>query len=204
MTLTPRLRSLDAFRGLAIAGMILVNNPGSWSHVYPPLEHAAWHGWTPTDLVFPYFLFAVGASLTFSFARRRRDGTTRTALFRKIVWRSALLFGIGLMLNFIPAFDFHALRIFGVLQRIAVVYFVAASLYLVMSPRVLAVLGALLLLGYWLAMVLVPVPRGCAAGRRAARCARRGFFPNAVRLRRDSARSGSSCCSPRARRARRR
>ena len=163
MTLTPRLRSLDAFRGLAIAGMILVNNPGSWSHVYPPLEHAAWHGWTPTDLVFPYFLFAVGASLTFSFARRRRDGTTRTALFRKIVWRSALLFGIGLMLNFIPAFDFHALRIFGVLQRIAVVYFVAASLYLVMSPRVLAVLGALLLLGYWLAMVLVPVP-GYGAG----------------------------------------
>jgi predicted acyltransferase len=163
MSETSRLRSLDAFRGLAIAGMILVNNPGSWSYVYPPLDHAPWHGWTPTDLVFPFFLFAVGASLTFSFARRRRDGSTGSALLRKIIRRSAVLFAIGLLLNFVPSFDLHTLRIPGVLQRIAVVYLVAASLYLILSPRVLGILGALLLVGYWLAMTRVPVP-GYGAG----------------------------------------
>jgi predicted acyltransferase len=158
MAPTPRLRSLDAFRGLAIAGMILVNNPGSWSYVYPPLDHAPWHGWTPTDLVFPLFLVAVGVSLTFSFGRRLREGATRTGLFRKIVTRSLFLTLIGVALNFIPSFDVHTLRYSGVLQRIGLVYFVAASLYLVLAPRALAVLGAALLVGYWLAMTLVPVP----------------------------------------------
>ena len=158
MAPTPRLRSLDAFRGLAIAGMILVNNPGSWSYVYPPLDHAPWHGWTPTDLVFPLFLVAVGVSLTFSFGRRLREGATRTGLFRKIVTRSLFLILIGVALNFIPSFDVHTLRYSGVLQRIGLVYFVAASLYLVLAPRALAVLGAALLVGYWLAMTLVPVP----------------------------------------------
>ena len=163
MLRTPRLRALDAFRGLAIAGMILVNNPGSWSHVYPPLDHAPWNGWTPTDLVFPFFLFAVGASLTLSFARRRQDGATRGALLAKVVRRSLVLFAIGLALNVIPAFDLHTLRYSGVLQRIAAVYLVAATLYLVLSPRALAVLGALMLVGYWLAMTRVPVP-GYGAG----------------------------------------
>jgi predicted acyltransferase len=138
--------------------MILVNNPGSWSYVYPPLDHAPWHGWTPTDLVFPLFLVAVGVSLTFSFGRRLREGATRTGLFRKIVTRSLFLTLIGVALNFIPSFDVHTLRYSGVLQRIGLVYFVAASLYLVLAPRALAVLGAALLVGYWLAMTLVPVP----------------------------------------------
>jgi predicted acyltransferase len=138
--------------------MILVNNPGSWSHVYPPLDHAPWHGWTPTDLVFPFFLFAVGVALTFSFDRRLREGATRSTLFRKIVTRSLLLILIGLALNFIPSFDLNTLRFSGVLQRIGLVYFIAATLYLVLSPGALAVLGGALLIAYWMAMTLVPVP----------------------------------------------
>jgi predicted acyltransferase len=158
-----RLRSLDAFRGLAIAGMILVNNPGSWSHIYGPLDHAEWHGWTPTDLVFPFFLVAVGVAITLALGRRAREGVPRSALFGKVLRRAVLLFLIGLVLNFIPAFDLHTLRIAGVLQRIAVVYCVAAALYLTVPPKGLWCLGAVLLVGYWLAMTLVPVP-GHGAG----------------------------------------
>lgn len=143
--------------------MILVNNPGSWSHIYWPLDHAEWHGWTPTDLVFPFFLVAVGVAITLALGRRVREGVPRSALFTKVLRRAVLLFLIGLALNFIPAFDLHTLRIAGVLQRIAVVYLVAATLYLTVSPKGLWILGALLLVGYWLAMTLVPVP-GHGAG----------------------------------------
>ena len=143
--------------------MILVNNPGSWSHIYWPLDHAEWHGWTPTDLVFPFFLVAVGVAITLALGRRVREGVPRSALFAKVLRRAALLFLIGLALNFMPAFDFHTLRIAGVLQRIAVVYLVAAALYLTMSPRNLWIIGALLLVGYWVAMTFVPVP-GHGAG----------------------------------------
>ena len=102
MTSSTRLRSLDAFRGLTIAGMILVNNPGSWEHIYPPLEHAEWNGWTPTDLIFPFFLFIVGISLTYSFARRVERGDSRGALIRTIAVRSLAIFFIGLALSCIP------------------------------------------------------------------------------------------------------
>jgi predicted acyltransferase len=153
-----RLTSLDAFRGLTIAGMILVNNPGSWGHVYPPLLHAEWHGWTPTDLVFPFFLFIVGVSVPFSFAKRLERGDSRRALFLHILRRSAILFGLGIFMAAFPRFDLLDVRIMGVLQRIGVVYLLAASAYLVFKPkgRTLLLLG--LLLGYWALLTLVPVP----------------------------------------------
>ena len=126
-----RVVSLDVFRGITIAAMILVNDPGSWSHIYPPLEHAEWNGWTPTDLIFPFFLFIVGVSMTLSFASRAARGATRGSLAWHIVRRSVLIFAIGLFLNGFPSFDFHTIRIMGVLQRIAVCYLAAGLFYLV-------------------------------------------------------------------------
>jgi predicted acyltransferase len=94
-----RLLSLDVFRGMTIAAMTLVNNPGTWSAIYWPLEHAEWNGWTPTDLVFPFFLFIVGASITLAFGRRLEDGAPRRPLYWKVVKRSLIIFGLGLFLN---------------------------------------------------------------------------------------------------------
>src|ERR1700687_115343 len=119
---TDRIVSLDVFRGITIAAMILVNDPGSWGHIYAPLEHAEWNGWTPTDLIFPFFLFIAGISMTLSFASRAARGVTRASLAWHIVRRSALIFAIGLFLNGFPSFDFHTIRIMGVLQRIALCY----------------------------------------------------------------------------------
>ena len=158
-----RLMSLDAFRGLTIAGMILVNNPGSWAHVYPPLAHAEWHGWTPTDLIFPFFLFIVGVALPFSFAKRLARGDSRRDLFLHVLRRSAILLALGLFLGGFPRFDLSTIRIMGVLQRIGVVYLFAASAYLFLKVRSRWVLTATLLLGYWALMTLVPVP-GYGAG----------------------------------------
>jgi predicted acyltransferase len=156
-----RLRSLDAFRGITIAGMLLVNNPGTWSAIHPPLRHAEWHGWTPTDLIFPFFLFIVGVSITFSFAARVAQGAERTDLMLSAVRRSAILFGLGLFLHAFPNFfDLSTLRIPGVLQRIAIVYLIAAALVLHLRRRGQIAATVLLLLGYWAAMVLVPVPGG--------------------------------------------
>jgi len=153
-----RLESLDAFRGLTIAGMILVNNPGSWSHVYAPLLHAEWHGWTPTDLIFPFFLFIVGVSLPFSFGKRLARGDSRRALLVHIFRRSLILFGLGIFMAAFPRFDLSGVRIMGVLQRIAVVYLVAAPAYLFLGRRGRGLFLLVLLLGYWGLMTLVPVP----------------------------------------------
>jgi predicted acyltransferase len=138
--------------------MILVNNPGSWSHVYPPLLHAEWHGWTPTDLIFPFFLFIVGVSVPFSFAKRLSRGDSRKTLLAHVLRRSLILFGLGLFMAAFPRFDLMNVRIMGVLQRIAVVYVVAAPSYLFLGRwgRGAVLLG--LLLGYWGLMTLVPVP----------------------------------------------
>ena len=158
-----RLISLDAFRGLTIAGMILVNNPGSWAHIYPPLRHAEWHGWTPTDLIFPYFLFIVGVAIPFSFCRRLEAGADTSELMRHVVRRSLTLIALGIAMRAIPAFDWGTMRLYGVLQRIGLVYLAAAGAYLYFERRGRAIAGATLLLGYWAAMTLIPVP-GFGAG----------------------------------------
>lgn len=161
--MTPRLRSLDAFRGLTIAGMLLVNDPGDWSYVYPPLDHAEWNGWTPTDLIFPFFLFIVGVSLTLSFSRRMEQGATRAELLRKVVTRAAIILGLGLLLNGFPHYDLGTIRIMGVLQRIAVVYLVTGLVYVTTHERAQRWIVVGLLVGYWAVMKLVPVP-GHGAG----------------------------------------
>ena len=150
-----RLISLDIFRGATIAGMILVNNPGSWNAIYWPLEHAEWHGWTPTDLIFPFFLFIVGVSMVLSFGSRREKGATRGRLLLHAVQRSAIIFAIGFMLAFWPKFDVHTVRIPGVLQRIAVVYLIAAVLALYTGRKMRIAVGAGLLVAYWLLMTRV-------------------------------------------------
>ena len=155
---TPRLQALDVFRGLTIAAMLLVNNPGTWSHVYPPLEHAEWNGWTPTDLVFPFFLFIVGVATALSLGGLVDAGAGRAGIFRKALVRAAIIFGLGLVLQGFPHYDLPHLRIPGVLQRIALAYLVTAIVVLLTGVRgqALALLG--LLLGYWTLMTLVPVP----------------------------------------------
>jgi predicted acyltransferase len=154
-----RLISLDAFRGMTIAGMLLVNNPGTWSQIYGPLRHAEWHGWTPTDLIFPFFLFIVGVAMTFSFGILTERGATRGTLVRKAAKRAAILFGLGLLLHGFPNYlDISTLRIPGVLQRIALAYFAATLIVLYLRPRGQAVALAVLLLGYWALQTLTPVP----------------------------------------------
>jgi predicted acyltransferase len=158
-----RMTSLDVVRGITIAGMILVNNPGTWSTIYPPLQHAEWHGLTPTDLVFPFFLFIVGVSITLALGRRAEKGGSMRDLYVKIVRRSLIIFGLGLVLGGFPYYDLSTIRIPGVLQRIAVCYLVVSIIFLKTTWRTQAAIGAALLVLYWAAMTLVPVP-GFGAG----------------------------------------
>ena len=161
-TETKRLLSLDVFRGITVAAMILVNNPGS-SPTYAPLEHAEWDGWTPTDLIFPFFLFIVGISITFAFSRRIEQGGSQRDLILKIVKRTLIIFGIGLLMAAFPYFHLTTLRIPGVLQRIAVCYLFASIIALKTNDKTQIGIVAFLLLGYWAAMKLIPVP-GFGAG----------------------------------------
>jgi predicted acyltransferase len=156
-----RLVSLDVFRGMTIAGMVLVNNPGTWSAVYAPLLHADWHGITPTDFVFPFFLFIVGVAIPLALGKRVEEGITRD-VYLKILRRSAIIFLLGLFLNAFPFFDFANLRIPGVLQRIAVCYLIVSLIFLHTDWKKLTIIGVILLLFYWLLMTIVPVP-GCDA-----------------------------------------
>ncbi len=170
-----RMVSLDIFRGITIAAMILVNDPGTWSAIYWPLDHAEWNGWTPTDLIFPFFLFIVGVSMTLSFAARLRRGATRSELARHVAIRSLAIFAIGLFLNGFPYFHLATIRYAGVLQRIAVCYLIAGFLVLATAKRadreafqpriaVIAAVIAVLLIGYWALLRFVPVP-GYGVGR---------------------------------------
>lgn len=166
-TTQTRLVSVDVFRGITIVAMILVNNPGNWETTYWPLRHAEWHGWTPTDLVFPFFLFIVGVAIVLALKRRLDAGAPRRSLVGKIIKRSLILFGLGLFLNGYPFGLFgrrgfvellETWRIPGVLQRIAVCYLVVALLVLFCRPRTLKLLAVVFLVGYWALMTLVLVP----------------------------------------------
>ena len=158
-----RLVSLDAFRGITIAAMILVNNPGTWNAVYKPLQHAHWNGWTPTDLIFPFFLFIVGVAIVFAFSKRLTLGQTKKDLYLKIVRRTLILFGLGLFLNGFPFFNLSTIRIPGVLQRIAITYFFASIIYLNFDIKAIYYITFGILAVYWIIMKTIPVP-GYGAG----------------------------------------
>jgi len=128
MLQSKRLVSLDVMRGLTMACMILVNNPGSWQHVYAPLRHAEWHGWTLTDLVFPFFLFMVGAAIKLSLDKYLKTNKTLKPALIRIVRRTLILIALGLFLNGFPEFNLNTWRLPGVLQRIALCYFFVSLL----------------------------------------------------------------------------
>lgn len=153
-----RLLSLDVFRGFTVAAMILVNNPGDWGHIYAPLEHSDWNGCTPTDLIFPFFLFIVGVSIVFALGSKRANKDQQRALILKSWKRALILFGLGLTFSLFPFFDFSTVRIPGVLQRIAVVYFVCALLFIKTNEKTLLKIFIGILVGYFLAMTFIPVP----------------------------------------------
>ena len=165
MNLTNRIYSIDVFRGITVAAMILVNNPGSWEHVYPPLLHAHWNGCTPTDLIFPFFLFIVGVSIHIAYEPRRDQGLTKEAL-RKILKRALIIFLLGIALtwytipvsNMFNAERLASMRIPGVLQRISLVFLVSAILYLTTNWLQQIRIAIAILLGYYVIMNFVPVP----------------------------------------------
>lgn len=161
---TGRLTSLDAFRGFTIAAMVLVNNPGDWSHLYSQLEHAKWNGWTFTDCIFPFFLFIGGVSMALSLGRLAAAGADKPRLVAKLAKRAMLIFLIGFILNFLPYFNLEKVRIPGVLQRIALCTLFAAPIVVYCGWRAqLAIIAALLGL-YSALMLFAPVP-GIGAGR---------------------------------------
>lgn len=157
-----RFLSLDLFRGLTVALMFLVNLPGSQEHIYPGLDHADWHGLTFADLVFPWFLVAVGAAVPLALDARRTKGMTTAALARQVLWRSLLLFLIGVMLGWIlrPRYTLDEIRIAGVLQRIAIVYAVSGLMYLWIGarPLLLVLATAAILALTWILLTQVAVP----------------------------------------------
>lgn len=151
-----RLLSLDVFRGITVAFMIIVNNPGDWGNLYWPLEHATWHGCTPTDLVFPFFLFIVGVAIPF--ADLAKPNEKLSAKYKKIIIRGLKLFGLGLFLSLFPKFNIETVRIMGVLQRIALVYIICSILYLNFSIKYLIISLVVCILGYYFLMNFVEVP----------------------------------------------
>ncbi len=172
-----RLISLDVFRGITIAGMLLVNDPGTWSAIFPPLEHAAWDGWTPTDLIFPFFLFIVGITTHLSMSARRARGDDDSALVKQILRRGIIIYLLGFAMAMFPFYQWGTIdslpnatawdrvifriehvRILGVLPRIAIVYICAGLLTLKTTLKTQVIIIGTLLLGYWFAMTLIPVP----------------------------------------------
>jgi predicted acyltransferase len=178
-----RLLSLDVFRGITIAGMLLVNDPGTWSAIFPPLEHAEWNGWTPTDLIFPFFLFIVGITTHLSMSARRARGDDDPALMKQILRRGVIIYLLGFAMAMFPFYQWGTIqslpnatawdrivyriehvRLLGVLPRIAIVYICAGLLTLKTSLKQQIIIIATLLFGYWFAMTLLPVPGENAIG----------------------------------------
>jgi len=161
---TQRLLSLDYFRGFTVAAMILVNNPGSWGNIYAPLKHAPWHGCTPTDLIFPFFLFIVGVSIAYAMGSKKADPTLHRQLMLKALKRALILFGLGLFLSLYPKIftdpieALKVVRIPGVLQRIGLVFFFATLIFLKNSEKNIFRIFIGLLAFYWVMMTFVPVP----------------------------------------------
>jgi len=172
-----RLISLDVFRGLTIAGMLLVNDPGTWSAIFPPLEHAEWNGWTPTDLIFPFFLFIVGITTYLSMSARRARGDDDSTLVKQILRRGIIIYLLGFAMAMFPFYQWGTIdslpnasawdriifriehvRILGVLPRIGIVYICAGLLTLRTTLKQQIIIIGTLLLGYWFAMTLIPVP----------------------------------------------
>ena len=172
-----RLLSLDVFRGMTVAGMLLVNNPGTWSAIFPPLEHAEWNGWTPTDLIFPFFLFIVGITTYLSLTARRARGDDDSAVVKQILRRGLIIYLLGFAMAMFPFYQWGSIdampnpgawdrilfriehvRILGVLPRIAIVYVCAALLTLKTTIKQQILIIAALLFGYWFAITLIPVP----------------------------------------------
>jgi predicted acyltransferase len=181
--LRERLVSLDVFRGITIAGMLLVNNPGTWSAIFPPLEHAEWNGWTPTDLIFPFFLFIVGITTHLSMSARRARGDDDSALIKQILRRGIIIYLLGFGMAMFPFFQWGSIqslpnatawdrilyriehvRLLGVLPRIAIVYICAGLLTLKTTLKQQIAIIATLLFGYWFAMTVLPVPGENAIG----------------------------------------
>lgn len=164
---TTRLMSLDIFRGLCVAGMIVVDNPGNDTKAYWPIMHADWNGWTPADFIFPSFLFLVGVSLVFSTASRLQRGQSRSQILVHALWRTLLLIAIGFLVNASPivGFDVHTFRFEGVTQRIALCYLAAVALELWTGRRGQVIALAACIIGYWALMRFVPVPGYGVPGR---------------------------------------
>src|ERR1700694_2679701 len=172
-----RLLSLDVFRGMTVAGMLLVNNPGTWSAIFPPLRAAEWTGWPPTDLIFPFFLFIVGITTHLSLSARRARGDDDSAIVKQILRRGLIIYLLGFAMAMFPFYQWGSIeaipnagawdrilfriahvRILGVLPRIAIVYVCAALLTLKSTVKQQIIIVAALLFGYWFAMTLIPVP----------------------------------------------
>lgn len=154
MEISKRLAALDVFRGLTIALMIVVNNPGSWDSVYPPLLHSVWNGCTPTDLVFPFFMFIIGAAMWYSY--KKSDHKLTGTIVLKILRRTVIIYLIGISLNAyaVHSLDLTTIRIMGVLPRIAIGYCLASFIVLTFSMNRIRIISVLILLGYWAILII--------------------------------------------------
>jgi len=153
-----RLLSLDFFRGLTVAAMILVNNPGDWEHIYAPLEHSKWNGCTPTDLIFPFFIFMIGVSIVYAVGSKKEDETLHKQIILKALKRSITIYLIYVAIHFLFTFNFHHFRILGVLPRIAIVFFISVIVYIKTSFKQWLRIFSIILIVYCFLMTVVPVP----------------------------------------------